>query len=236
MDAHGVEVLNRADHHGVVGVIAHHLQLEFLPAHHGFFHQRFVHGAEFETVANLLFQLFAVVSHARARPAQGERRSDDEREPHLLGKLQRRLQLVHQNTLRHVEADLLHGVLEPEPVLGHLNGVERGADQLHVVLVENALFCELDGKIERRLPAYRRQQGVGLLARDDGFEIFPGKRLDVSAVGKLRVGHDGGRIGIHQHHLVALGLQGLAGLRAGIVKLAPLADDDRAGTNDQDFV
>ena len=42
------------------------------------------------------------------------------------------------------------------------------------------------------------------------------------------------RIGIHQHHPVALLAQRLAGLRAGIVELAGLADDDRAGADDQD--
>ena len=62
------------------------------------------------------------------------------------------------------------------------------------------------------------------------------ERLDVGAVGQVRVGHDGGRVGIDQHHLVAVGPQRLAGLRAGVVELAGLADDDRAGADDQDAV
>ena len=55
-----------------------------------------------------------------------------------------------------------------------------------------------------------------------------GQRLDVGAVGHLRIGHDGGRIGVGQHHLVAFRLERLAGLRAGVVELGRLADDDRA--------
>ena len=63
-----------------------------------------------------------------------------------------------------------------------------------------------------------------------------GERLDVGAVGDFGIGHDRRRIGIHQDDFVALGAQRLAGLRAGIVEFAGLADDDRAGADDQDFL
>ena len=65
---------------------------------------------------------------------------------------------------------------------------------------------------------------------------FARERLDVGAVGDFRIGHDRGRVGVHQHDLVAVGAQRLAGLRAGIVEFAGLADDDRAGADDQDFL
>ena len=60
--------------------------------------------------------------------------------------------------------------------------------------------------------------------------------LDVGAVGELRVGHDGGRVGVDEDDAVAFLLEGLAGLRAGIIELARLADDDRAGADDEDGV
>src|SRR5690606_14284830 len=40
-------------------------------------------------------------------------------------------------------------------------------------------------------------------------------------------------VGVDQHHAVTLVAQGLAGLGAGIVELAGLADDDRAGADDE---
>src|SRR6185437_2594703 len=52
--------------------------------------------------------------------------------------------------------------------------------------------------------------------------------------GEIGIGHDRRRIGIHQNDAVALVLQRLAGLRAGIIELTGLADDDRASANDQD--
>ena len=65
---------------------------------------------------------------------------------------------------------------------------------------------------------------------------LPGQRLDVRAVGHLRVGHDRGRVGVDQHDLVPLLAQGLARLGAGIVELAGLPDDDRPGADQQDLL
>ena len=61
------------------------------------------------------------------------------------------------------------------------------------------------------------------------------QRLNVGAVRHLRVGHDGGRVGVGQHHLIAFGLERLAGLRAGVIELRRLANDDGPGADDQDL-
>src|SRR4029079_5629671 len=59
-------------------------------------------------------------------------------------------------------------------------------------------------------------------------------RLDISGVGEIGIGHDRRRVRVHQDDPVALFLEPLAGLRAGIVELTGLADDDRARADDQD--
>ena len=74
----------------------------------------------------------------------------------------------------------------------------------------------------------------GPLLLDDLGHDLGRDRLDIGGVGEIRVGHDRRRIGIDQDDPVALFLQRLAGLGAGIVELAGLADDDRAGADDQD--
>jgi len=61
---------------------------------------------------------------------------------------------------------------------------------------------------------------------------FRGDRLDIGGIGQIGIGHDGGRVGIDQNDPVTLGLQCLAGLRPGIVKLTGLTDDDGSGTDD----
>ena len=68
---------------------------------------------------------------------------------------------------------------------------------------------------------------------NDLFDHFGSDRLDVGGVGELRVGHDRGRVAVDQHDAVALLAQRLAGLGAGVVELAGLADDDRPGAEDQ---
>ena len=132
------------------------------------------------------------------------------------------------------EADPRHRALELLAVLGLVDRLLRGADQLDVELVEHALAREVERAVERRLPAHRRQQRVGALPLDDLRDHLPGDRLDVGDVGHLRVGHDRRRVRVHQDHPVALLAQRLARLRARVVELARLADDDRAGADDQD--
>ena len=100
------------------------------------------------------------------------------------------------------------------------------------------------GGVEGGLAAERGQQdelarpadALHLLdfAGDDFLDALGRDRLDVGAVGELRVGHDGGRVGVDQDDAVAFFPEGFAGLRAGIIELARLADDDRAGADDQD--
>ena len=159
---------------------------------------------------------------------------DDRREADLLHRLEGRGQRLDDPALRHVEADLDHRVVELLAVLGDVDGGDRRADQLHPVPVEDAGVVEGDGEIERRLPADRRQDGVGLLLGDDPLDDVDGERLDVGAVGQLGVGHDRGRIAVDQDHLEPFGAQRLDRLGARVVELAGLADDDRPGADDED--
>ncbi len=90
--------------------------------------------------------------------------------------------------------------------------------------------------VKSRLAAQRREQSVGAFDLDDLRDVFPGDRLDVGAIGHLGIGHDGGRIRVHQHDLVAFIPQGLAGLSPRIVELTRLTDNDRPRPDDENFV
>ena len=147
--------------------------------------------------------------------------------------------LWQTEAVRHVGADAAHDVLEPLPVLAALDGVDVGADQLDAVLPQHAAVVQFDGEVQRRLPAEGGQQGVDrvaglLLGGQHLLDELDGERLDVGGVGELRVGHDRRRVGVDQADAVALGAQHAAGLGAGVVELAGLADDDRPGPDHQD--
>src|SRR2546429_2459279 len=66
-----------------------------------------------------------------------------------------------------------------------------------------------------------------MIRRPPRSTLFPYTTL-FRSMREFRVGHDGRGIRIHQHDLVPLGTQRLARLRAGVIKLASLADNDRA--------
>ena len=109
-----------------------------------------------------------------------------------------------------------------------------GADHLDAELFQHAHLAQAERAVERRLAAHGGQQRVGALLLDDLGDHFGGDRLHVGGVGQVRIGHDRRRVGVDQDDPVALFLERLAGLGAGIVELAGLPDDDRPRTDDED--
>ena len=124
--------------------------------------------------------------------------------------------------------------LERLAVLALLDRLDRGADQLDAVLLQHAGLGQAHRGVERGLAAEGRQQRVGALLGDHLLDELRRDRLDVGRVGELRVGHDRRRVGVDQDDAQALLLQHPAGLGAGVVELAGLADHDRAGADHQD--
>ena len=179
-------------------------------------------------------ELLVVVRDAGAAATEDERRAHDEREPDLARDVHRFGERVRGARRRHGETDLLHRDLEPLPVFGGLDGVDARADQLDAELVEHAGLVQLDREVERGLPAERRQQRVGPFDLDHPPQRLDVERLDVGRVGELGVGHDRRRVRVHEHDAVALFAQHPARLRARVVELARLADDDRAAADEQD--
>jgi hypothetical protein len=84
------------------------------------------------------------------------------------------------------------------------------------------------------LAAHSRQQRVRTLLPDHFFCERHSQRFHVSSIGQVWIGHDGGRIGIDQHHFKSIRPKRLASLRPGIIKLTSLPDNDRAGAYYQD--
>src|SRR5580698_243804 len=197
---HGVKVFDGADNDDVVRHVAHHFQFEFFPSQNRLFDQSFVDRREVETACQQLHQLFTVVGDAAARAAERKRRANDDRKADFAGKFQTIFNVVHQGRLGNVKADLLHGVFEDQPVFSLLDGSDVGADELDVVLIENAAVGEFNSKIQRGLATNGRQNGEACAGRhlaldaDDFFHVLACKRLNIGAVRRLRIGHDGRRI------------------------------------------
>ena len=232
--AHRVKVLNRANDDAVVRLVAHHFHLELFPAQQRLFDQQFAGGRCLQTALADGFELFRVVGNAAAGAAQRKTRANDGWKAHFLLHRPGLVHVVGNARARRLQADAGHGVLELQTVFGLVDGFGRCANQLHLVLVQYAVVPQVECAVERGLAAHGRQDGVGALLGNDLLDRLPGDGLDVGDIGGGRVGHDRGRVAVDQDDLVALLAQRLAGLHAGVVKLAGLANDDRAGANDQD--
>src|SRR5262249_400086 len=154
-----------------------HFELEFLPADDGFLDEDLVYRAELEPPLDEFAELLDVVGDAAADAAHRERRADDEwkLDPLLAEVADERARLfprLPDATHRHVEADFAHRVLEQLPVLRHLDRMNRRANELDAVFLEDARVGEIHGKVEGRLASDGRQDRVRLLARDDRVEHF----------------------------------------------------------------
>lgn len=181
------------------------------------------------------------VRYPRTQPAHGEARPHHHRQAELGDRLTHFGHGETHSAPGGFATGLGDDVLEPLPVLAALDGVEIGADEFHAVLFQHPALVQRDRGVQRGLPTQGRQQGVDLVAPlgllgDNPLHERRGDGLYVGVVGELRVGHDGGRIRVHQADLQALGAQHPARLSPGVVELARLADDDRPGADDQHVV
>ena len=100
--------------------------------------------------------------------------------------------------------------------------------------LEHACLVQVDGEVESRLSADGWQQRVRLLELDDPLDVLHRHRLDVDALGRLGIRHDGRRVGVDEDYAIALFSQGLTRLRTRVVELTGLADYDRPRPDHQD--
>ena len=230
VDAHRVEVLDRADDDAVPRGVGDDLELELLPALERALDEHLADRARVEAVLDPLAQLGARARDPAAAAAERERGAHDRGNGAVVELLER----GDDDALRHGQAGCLHRRAEAGTVFCGADRVQVGADQLDAVLGEDAVLGQLDGEIESGLPAEGGKERVRLFAADDLGERRHVERLEVGGVGPFGVGHDRRRVRVREHDAVALGAQRAAGLDAGVVELAALADPDRPGADDQD--
>ena len=236
MHADRIEIFHIADHNRGVVRIAHDLVFDLLVALDALFHQHLVHRGKLQRVCHQCAEFRIACRKSAAGAAQGERRAQNHRVADLF---RRRQSLLHRFcNLRGADrlADLLAQRLEQLAVLGFFDALAPGAEQLRPALAQNALLFQLHGKVQSRLPAQARNDRVRALVADDLCHVFQRQRLHVHLVRNARVGHDGCRVGVAEHHLVPLLLQRQARLRSRIVELRRLPDDNRTAPDDHDFL
>ena len=234
VNAHGVEVLDGAHDDAVAGVVAHDLHLVLFPALDGLLNQHLVCGRELQALAHDRDELLVGVRDAAAGAAESKARAQHAGVAHALGDGLGVFHAVGIARARDLQADLGHGLVKELAVLAALDGGEVAADHLDAVLVQRTVLRQLNSGVQTGLAAQRGQQRVRMLLLDHALDKLGGDGLDIGAVRKARIGHDGRRVGVDQDDLKAILLEHLAGLGAGVVELAGLANNDGARTNNED--
>ncbi len=97
-----------------------------------------------------------------------------------------------------------HRVLEELAILGLANGVDLCADQLHAdgATARRAREARAPGSA-RSVPPSVGRSASGRSRSMMADSVSSVERLDVGAPHELRVGHDGRRVRVDQHHVVA---------------------------------
>ena len=158
VDAHRIDVLDRADDDAIVRLVADDLHLEFLPAEHALLDQHLVGRRGVDAALDDVDELALVVGDAAAGAAQGEARADDRRQADVVERGQRLRQRLDVMRAGRGEADPGHRLAEQLAVLGLVDRVGGRADHLDVVAVEDAHLLQAERAVERRLAAHGRQQ------------------------------------------------------------------------------
>ena len=234
MHAHRIQIFDGTDDDAIIRAVADHFHFKLFPAQHAFFHQHFAGHGSSQTRGDDLFEFFAVIGNAATRATECEGGANNARQAHDFQRIPGFGHGMGDFAFRAFNADFGHGIAEFLAVFRFIYHFRLGADQFAAVFFQNAGLGEFERGIERSLSAHGRQKRIGAFLGDDFLDNLDRDGFDISGIGQPRICHDRGRVRIHQNDAIALSAERLAGLRAGIVEFAGLADDDRPGANDHD--
>src|SRR3546814_9203112 len=83
MDAHWIDILDRADDDGVIGAVTHDFHLIFFPAEQRFLDKHLGRGRCLKAASDDLDKLVAIIGNAAAGPAQSEGGTDNGGKPRM---------------------------------------------------------------------------------------------------------------------------------------------------------
>ena len=231
MHTHRVDIFHRADRDHIADRIPHCLKFNFLPSGNGTFNQYLRNRRLFKTGMSNLLQFLRIIRDSPAASAERECRSDNDRiaDPFRTGKRFFFGGCDFRGNDRLV--NLLHGTPEEITVFRTFNGFNIGPKQTDTVFRKPVVFAQLHRQCKTGLSAKSCQQTVRLFLHNDPLQGFRIERFKVNLIRKMFVGHDRCRVGIGKHDIDSFRFQNTARLRAGIIKLCGLADNDRSRTD-----
>ncbi len=170
-----------------------------------------------------------IVDDPHRPAAQNEGGPNQQREPELARDLERLLVAGRGAAFRLEQPELLDQLVEPLAVLGQVDAVGRGADDLDARLLQG------DRQFQRGLAAELDDDAVGLLLLHDGHHVLERQRLEVQPVGRVVVRADRLRVAVDHDGLDADLAQGHRRMNAAVIELDALADAVGPAAQDDDL-
>ena len=135
-----------------------------------------------------------------------------------------------------VYIDFCQLLIENIAVFGVDDCLYGRADDADVVFFQNALTVERNAAVQCGLPSKRQQDAVRTLLGNYFFDKFGRYGQEINLVRHLVGSLHSGDVWVHEDGLDAFLFECFEGLRAGVVKLACLANFQRSRPQEQHFV
>ena len=146
MNAHGVEIFDRADNYALILVVAHHLHLVFLPTKQALLNQNLINGRGIQPLAQHLFKFNLVVCNPASRaPQRVSGAQNNGKIPEVLDFLAGFVNRMDAKGMSDVQADIEHSLLEKLSVLPLPDCLRFCPDHLDPMLFQDSLRKELKG-------------------------------------------------------------------------------------------
>ena len=231
MHTHWVNIFYGANDDTVVIFIADNLHFVFLPSQHRLFNQNFVDWGCVQCFADNSFKFDFVIGNTTACSAHCKRWAHNCRELNIVKRIEGVLKRVASHRAGTFQTQFIHTITKFLAVFGTINHIGFCSDHLYTQFLKYASFPECKGGVESRLPPHGREEGVWAFFFQYFCNCFRRDGFNIGCIRHVRIGHDGGRIGIHKNDPVSFLAEGFAGLCTGIIKFTGLPNNDGACTN-----
>ena len=235
VNTNGVDVFHTADCDGTVCTVTHYFEFDFFIAFYALFNQYLMYRGQFQRIFHDFNQFCFVVCEAAACAAQCECRTQNNGVTDFVCSFNTFFYGVCDHGRDNGFADGFTHFLEQLTVFRSFDTVDGCTQQFYLTFFQNAFFRQLHSQIQTCLTADTGQDGIRSFITQDFCDIFQCQGFHVHFVCDGCVCHDGSRVGVYQYYFIAFFFQGEASLCTCIVEFSRLADDDRAGADDQDF-
>src|SRR5262245_10767317 len=216
-----------ADNH--VLAIAQGVNIQFYGVVKEFVDQNRMLGRSRNRVSHIMLEGIAVIDDFHSSAAEHIGRPNQDWITQTLGNLESLFIGTSDAILWLLDTELVEESCESFSVLGQIDAVRRGADDLHPGPFQRQ--C----KLQRGLAAELNDYAVGVFPLHNVQDLFQSQRFEIKLVRRIVIRADGFRIAVDHDGFITFFPQGEGRVHAAVVELDALADAIGATAQDHDL-